>query len=365
MRKDMDLVIYGAWGMALGAYEAVSSFCPKRRIRCFLVTELAGNRTQLAGLPVLEVEDFAAALSKEEKEKIEILIAVPEYSIPDIEKKLDEQGLYCHVPLTSGRWAEMMGYCFAAAGMYKPLKGLPVGYHRADIQVYMTRFYKDRPLKVAYDMPEWLLPVQAGAALCEERVAELLDNTGENISEKNGNYSELSVLYWIWKNRLGQEADSQKAEYCGIVHYRRILELSQDDILRLADNHVDVVLPYPMPYEPDIEAHHKRYLKDEDWQAVLQALKELQPEYAEKFSAILRQKYFYHYNILLARKEVLREYCSWLFPILERVEELSAPKGNERADRYIGYIGESLTTLYFMANREKLHIVHTGCRLLV
>ena len=77
------------------------------------------------------------------------------------------------------------------------------------------------------------------------------------------------------------------------------------------------------------------------------------------------QQYFYNYNIILARKDVLAEYCQWLFPILERVEQLSKPRGWERQDRYIGYMGETLETLYFMTNKDKLNIVHTGCRFLL
>ena len=53
-------------------------------------------------------------------------------------------------------------------------------------------------------------------------------------------------------------------------------------------------------------------------------------------------------------------YCDWLFPLLSRVEELSEPKGSERADRYIGYLGENLTTLYFMKNKDRLKIAHAG-----
>lgn len=262
-----------------------------------------------------------------------------------------------------------------------PLPALPVGCHRAKIHMFMAKFYKDQPLMNSHDIPNWITPVQAGAVLCNKRVAMFLDSDGENISQKNGNYSELTVLYWMWKNRLtkdssangnfdmsggwGKPLDSSRAEYYGLSHYRRILDLSEDDILRLEDNGVDVVLPYPMPYEPDIGEHHKRYLAESDWQALLVALKELQPEYANAFPVILRQQYLYNYDIILARKEVLVNYCNWLFPILERVEQLSEPKGWERKDRYVGYLGETLETLYFMYNQNRMEIVHTGCRFLV
>ncbi len=77
------------------------------------------------------------------------------------------------------------------------------------------------------------------------------------------------------------------------------------------------------------------------------------------------QRYLYNYNVLLAKKEVLRDYCGWLFPILMRTEELSVPKGSARSDRYLGYMGETLETLYFMKNADRLHIVHQACRLRV
>jgi len=160
-------------------------------------------------------------------------------------------------------------------------------------------------------------------------------------------------------------------DYYGLSHYRRILAISEDDVLRLGSNKVDVILHYPMPYEPNIEEHHKRYLKEKDWEAVQKAVQEISPEYAEEFCRILNQKYFYNYNMILARKDVLAQYCSWLFSILERVEELSIPKGAERSDRYIGYIAETLETLYFMYHaadkwaENRLNIMYSGCKFLI
>lgn len=360
----MDLAIYGAQGIALGAYEAIHNLYPVRSIRCFLVTEKGRNAEQLSGVPVLELEPFARKLSTAEKKEIEILIATPENVMSGIEAMLDEYGLPCHVRLTAPRWAELMNCHYICDKNYIPLRALPVGYHKANMHVFMAKFHGDKPLNGRYDVPEWITPIQVGAALCSERVANILDCDGDNISAKNGNYSELTALYWIWKNRLQHPSANAEYEYYGLTHYRRILELTEDDVLRLVDNEVDVVLPYPMPYEPDIEEHHKRYLKQDDWEAVRKAVEEMRPEYGEEFSKILKQKYFYNYNVVLAKKDVLERYCSWLFPVLERVEELSEPKGAERADRYVGYVGETLLTLYFMYQKDKLNIKHTGCRFL-
>lgn len=401
--KAMDLAIYGAQGTALGVYEAIHNLYPRRRIRCFLVSERGGNAEYLSGIPVLELEAFSGSLSPKEKGNIEILIATPENMMPAIEASLKEHGLLCYVRLTSSRWAELMNCHHAGEKEFMPLRALPVGFHRADLHVFMAKFHGDKPLSADYDLPEWITPIQVGAVRSPERVADILDCDGENISAKNGNYSELTALYWIWKNRLlcpsdgigvhpsgGQGSSSTASqgsapsarpgsassgsagnEYYGLSHYRRILEFTEDDVLRLVDNGVDVVLPYPMPYEPDIEEHHRRYLKEEDWKAVRRAVWELQPEYSKAFPSVLEQKYLYNYNIILARKEVLAEYCEWLFPILSRVEELSVPGGADRADRYIGYIAETLETLYFMYHaadkpaKNRLNIMHAGCRFLL
>lgn len=43
------------------------------------------------------------------------------------------------------------------------------------------------------------------------------DDTGENISNKNDYYNEMTAVYWAWKNyeELGNP------DYIGLMHYRR------------------------------------------------------------------------------------------------------------------------------------------------
>lgn len=356
----MNIAIYGAQAMAVGAYDSIKILYPTYEVQCFLVTSLEGNPVEVEGVPVRELAEFAVELSAKQKQEVTIWIATPENVMDAIEESVIEAGFSKIDRLTSLKWAELVGRGYEASGIFTPLYSLPSGESVPNVSLYMAKFYKDKALSSQYEVPSWVTPVQVGAALTDERVANLLDCTGDNISTKNVNYSELTLLYWLWKNKLANATDG----YYGLVHYRRILELSREDLGRLAQNDIDLILPYPMPHLPNCHAHHERYLKDVDYKAMRQALSEISPEYDAVFDEVMSQKYLYNYNIILAKRDILCDYCAWLFPILERTEELSVPKGAERADRYIGYMGETLLTLYFMHNKDKYKIAHTACRFL-
>lgn len=381
----MRLAIFGAQGYALGAYMAIKEMYPARKVECFLVSKMGINAPVLPGLPVRELDDYVLGMTGADKDGVDVLIATPEMVHSEIEEILENYGFHNHICPTSERWAVMMDEYHARLGSFTPLKALPVGSVKPLVSVLAAKSHVDKALKRKYVFPEYMEPIQVGRDLCDKTVADITDNTGDNISKKNCNYCELTALYWIWKNRLcvgdssdgnrfndgekaisiGMEEASREYQYYGLAQYRRMFELSEDDLLRLCSNDVDALLPYPLPYDPDIHEHHKRYIKEPDWMALNSALSELQPKYAKVFPDILKQRFLYNYNVIIAKKEVLEDYCRWLFPILARVEELSEPKGSERADRYIGYMGETLETLYFMHNADRLNVVHAGCKLCV
>ena len=57
-------------------------------------------------------------------------------------------------------------------------------------------------------------PLHVGKSRHTQKLSEYVgDDTGDNISDKNPFFCELTGLYWLWKN-----TDS---EYVGMVHYRR------------------------------------------------------------------------------------------------------------------------------------------------
>lgn len=360
-------MIYGAKSIALGVCLAMREVHPFDEVVGFVVSSLDNNPSELAGLPVRVLD---ASVDKE----THILIATPENMQAEIALYLEKNGFYYYTCMDSLKVASLMEEYYVKTGRYQTLHkylendeivAQDEAEKEANIQVYMAKFYKDRELKNSYQKPEWVVPLQVGAALTEERVAQLCDDTGENISEKNVNYSELTALYWMWKNRCQNTEFVESVDYIGLFHYRRILDITKEEMKQLCTKQVDVILPFPMISEPDITEHHARYIKEEDWEAMLQALEELQPEYAKAYADIFSGNCMYNYNIMIARSTVLAEYCAWLFPILKRTEELSNPKGWERSDRYIGYLGENLATLYFMYHRKDLKIVHTGCFMLV
>lgn len=348
-----QVVIYGAQMVAVSVYYALKTLYPDVKITAFMVSDMKGNPAEIDGVPVMTLETYERSGNKDCK----VLVAVPENFHAEIIVGLEEKGFKDHICIDSVTEAELMREFYAKTGQFSVLSGFPQGTEKAELFVGMSKFYKDRQLNGCYDIPSYVNPVQAGAALTDIRVAELRDNMGENISEKNVNYSELTAMYWIGKH--------MSSDYMGLFHYRRILDIKEEDLLRFRENNIDVVLPYPTVHFPNIGEHHKRYLKQQDWDAMLKALEELAPEYAAKLPEIFEKQFFYNYNVLVAKEKVFKDYCNWLFPILQRTEELSVPKGSERADRYIGYLGENLTTLYFMANADKLKIAHTGRLMLI
>jgi len=56
-------------------------------------------------------------------------------------------------------------------------------------------------------------PIMAGNALHPTHLDIIGDDSGDSISEKNFYYSELTGIYWIWKN--------ETSDIVGTCHYRR------------------------------------------------------------------------------------------------------------------------------------------------
>lgn len=187
------------------------------------------------------------------------------------------------------------------------------------------------------------------------------DNTGNNISNKNKNYCELTALYWIWKNLNLQEFD-----YVGLDHYRRHFStslvkrksspvLSAKELEKLLEkNTVDILLPkkrhywIETNYSQYVHAHHK-----EDLEITRKAIMQLFPDYLSSYDTVMRKTSGHRFNMLIMRSDILAEYCSWLFPILEYVENnIDISNYSDYDSRIFGFIGERLLDVWLLTTKH-------------
>lgn len=360
----MNAYIFGAKATAVGLYKALSVLEPYRKIKAFLVSDRKGNPSEILGCPVRLLEEVCEEFSADEKSEVKVYAAVPELIHNKISKLLESYGITNVIMLDSHIEANIMEQYFQKEGKFLSVHSLNKNDDVLDLPgltVYAASFYKDKPLNNPPKFPRFVKRLYLGCDGAKEDgiditdQADFYDNTGDNISGKNPNRCEMTAHYWVWKNRLDTDD-----EYVGICHYRRMLDLSEDDLRKIKQNDVDVVLPFPMVHYPDSNIHHTWYVPEPDWELMKRVVAELYPDYAGRFDEVFGASEFYNYNMILAKKEVFADYCAWLYPILDRIEELSEPKGTDRKDRYTAYMSESLETLYFMLNMKKLKIYHTG-----
>lgn len=209
---------------------------------------------------------------------------------------------------------------------------------------------------VAAHKPYWMpsdpvyLPVQVGAAgkppLGWER-----DDEGENISEKNAGFCELTGLYWLWKN--------VDAEVYGLCHYRRYFaagcplgskrgRIFSGEAAKRQMTGTDILLPKKRHYW--IETNESQYVHahhQEDLDQTKAILRERYPDFLPAWDAVMKRRSGHRFNMFLMRKPQLEAYCAWLFDILlelERRLDISAYSVQDR--RVFGYVGERLLDVW-------------------
>lgn len=349
--------IYGTGIVGISVYTALKEQYSVTPVS-FLVTSMEGNPEQIEQIEQIPVQEAAGASLADDL----ILVAAPVEHHKAIGETLRVLGVSHEriVFIDSALENRIMGEYYGSLPDFETagelLEGLEDRKTRCsphNITIYQAKCHVDRPLVNVMEVPACICPIQVGAVLTQQSVADLKDNTGDHISHKNADYCELTATYHAWKN--------SGAAYKGLCHYRRVFELSATELETLfGSGAADVILPYPTIHLPDISRQHSRYVTEAEWQAMRRAVAECEPSYAAEFDRIFSERFFYNFNMLAAKAEVFDDYARWLFGILERTEEIIAEEGIITTKRYAGYLGENLTTLYFRKNRGSLKIVHTG-----
>lgn len=175
------------------------------------------------------------------------------------------------------------------------------------------------------------------------------DDTGDNISEKNREYCELTGIYWAWRNyeKLGNP------DYIGFMHYRRWF-----DFLRINERKEKSRKTNSSKYISEMNEELFNNLLGQ-YKAGAPQYDVLQKEYAIHMNTgvieILKKKYLriyesyveqinngrcFYKNMFILSKSDFFELCSMLFDVLRN------DKSSDGIPREKGYIAEYLTSAY-------------------
>jgi Domain of unknown function (DUF4422) len=221
-------------------------------------------------------------------------------------------------------------------------------------------------------------PMHAGKKLAEHPLGLPGDDTGEHISERNAFYSELTLLYWIWKNY-----PRERTIYWGLVHYRRyfctpgfIGKLTGKQVYRFAPaddvNHVltpklvdaiseklqdnDLILPMPIKSysrgtkQANIATLYCQKHRSADWQIAMEVILELYPSYKKSMHLFGDNKMSF-FNMMVSSWPVWEAYREWLFSILFEVERRIIIPEDPYQARVFSFLSERLLHLYVHHNR--------------
>lgn len=209
-----------------------------------------------------------------------------------------------------------------------------------------------------YRMPasRLYLPLQVGAA-GKTPLGYPLDNAGKNISRKNPNFCELTGLYWAWQNLSSQ--------YIGLVHYRRHFTtrrftfgknkfkhiLTASDAKQLLQKS-PIILPKKRYYFIEsLYSHYVHTMYAEPLELTGQIINEKYPDYYPEFQKLHRRTSGHMFNMLIMRRDLLNDYCAWLFDILFELERrLGRTHYNQFHARFYGRISELLLDVYLRTN---------------
>ena len=345
------IYIVGAHSRAqtLGVY--LQYLHPEIRIEAYLYDNEEKNPLQVEETPVLRM-DSCNTLHTD----YPVYIGTRGIYHPHIRKHLEEIGFQTIIPVTVEldlklRNEYLEKYFSSTGREFEKIDRLSVcpGNSAA---VYVVRSVFDKPLQEEYFLADYEREILAGAVFAKEYPFSgiLRDDAGDNISDRNKQFCELTALYWIWKHA--------KENLVGLVHYRRHFMIPDNWTSRMLHNGIDVILPIPLYVAPNVAENFKKRHDPSDWDYMMQCLRKDDEQTYQEAETFFQSSLYSPCNMFIMQREVLHELCSWMFPILFKVAEHGGQKEDSYLNRYPGFLSERLITFFFEKNREKYKTVY-------
>ena len=216
------------------------------------------------------------------------------------------------------------------------------------------------------DLPEvpGYVPLVVGKNPDVQYTDGIRDNTLDNIADKNPNYCELTGLYWLWKN-------VHDVKYIGLSHYRRYFETTisgKDDSCILSVEKAesllqkyDVIMAYP--YSWFDETVEQWFLdtdgKEKDIKCLREVIAEKYPSYLDEYDHVMQGYSASYLNLFVMSKELMDQYCSWLFDILAEVENRTDLTGYTPLEaRIYGFMSERLLNVWVQKQNFRVKYLH-------
>ena len=246
---------------------------------------------------------------------------------------------------------------------------------------------------------EVLMPIHVGRALATESSKDgsmseedykwmlenmIGDDTGDNISDKNREYCELTGIYWAWKNydKLGN------LYYIGFMHYRRLLvfneyEYDKYEQTKINKAYRDIFASFDdsnlldkyglnsetinkyiqkydliLPMKSELKLVNVNNAREDygtiipgtdvkDYDEMVKCICENYPEYKDYILEQRETTRRYFYNIFIMRKDIFFDYCNFLFSVLEKLDKLiDTSNYSINGKRTLAYLGEALFDCY-------------------
>ena len=190
--------------------------------------------------------------------------------------------------------------------------------------------------------------IEVGAANRQNFLYDLRDDKGNNISNENEYYGELTGLYYIWKNEKFTDDD-----IVGFCHYNKALDISNKDILNFFNKKEGRKAKWIALKENYCRDHPIK--KEID--SICYVLRNDYPEYYETWKKIYNDDASGYKcrggNMFITTYKEFDRYCTFLFDVLRRMREslgydYTNPDKNMR--RYCAYMGERLLAVYLLTN---------------
>lgn len=208
-----------------------------------------------------------------------------------------------------------------------------------------------------YQMPvdSMYLPVHVGAEGKKDSEGNDLefgytkDNTGDNISNLNASFCELTGLYWAWKNL--------DMDYIGLAHYRRHFSMKNKkgfenvltyDELKPYLGKIKVFIPNKRKYYIEtLYSHYAHTHYSSHLEETRKIIEEKYPEYISSYDKVLNHRYGYMFNMMIMEKNLFDDYCSWLFDILfELKKRVDMPELDSFQGRFYGRVSEIIFNVW-------------------